>query len=178
MLAFLQRICSLFDSHQIEYMLSGSLALNVYTVPRMTRDIDIVISLKESEIQTFLELFPEDQFYFSLPAIKEAVQNYGMFNIIDFQSSYKLDLIVLKPDNYRQTEFQRRVRSEVLGFGVYLVCPEDLILSKLIWIQELMSDRQMDDLKHLLALKDLDWDYLIGWAQTLQLKTFGLINHA
>lgn len=121
MLAFLQRICSLFDAHQIAYMLSGSLALNVYTVPRMTRDIDIVISLTESEIYSFLEIFPEEKFYFSLPAIKDAVNRHTMFNIIDYQSGYKLDLIVLKPEIYRQTEFQRRMRSNVLGFPVYLV---------------------------------------------------------
>ncbi len=50
----------MLDMHQIGCMLTGSLALNVYAVPCMTRDIDIVISLKESEIHTYLELFPED----------------------------------------------------------------------------------------------------------------------
>lgn len=45
MLQFLQTVCQKLDSENIMYMVSGSLALNAYTVPRMTRDIDIVISL-------------------------------------------------------------------------------------------------------------------------------------
>ena len=45
-LELLKKICKLLESQNIEYMLSGSLALNTYTIPRMTRDIDIIVHLK------------------------------------------------------------------------------------------------------------------------------------
>jgi len=39
----------------INYMVSGSIAANYYTIPRMTRDIDIVIELKQGNIDKFVE---------------------------------------------------------------------------------------------------------------------------
>ena len=41
-------------------MLSGSTALGVYAVPRMTRDIDIVVALEPDDADRFAELFAED----------------------------------------------------------------------------------------------------------------------
>jgi len=176
MLAFLQAICARLEAANIPYMLSGSLALNLYTVPRMTRDIDMVIALKPENTAAFLALFSESQTYISPPAVWEAVRHQHMFNIIDFQTGYKLDFIVLKSEPFRQHEFARRMRSEALGFPVWVVQAEDLILSKLIWIQELMSDRQTEDLKHLLAIESLDQTYIQSWVEALKLQTFGLLN--
>lgn len=178
MLDFLKRVCRIFEHQQLDYMLSGSLALNIYTIPRMTRDIDVVVALEESSLPPFLACFPDDAYYVSPQAALEAVRQHRMFNLIDFASGFKLDLIVLKPEPYRQTEFQRRVRTDILGFPAYVVQPEDLILSKLLWIQELDSERQREDIRQLLTLENLDWEYLRHWASHLQLKTFGLLDHA
>lgn len=177
MLKLLQSVCLKLEQQGIEYMLSGSLALNVYTVPRMTRDIDIVIALTERHLPQFINLFSEETTYFSTPAIQKAVKLPGIFNIIDFNTGYKLDFIVLKSEPFRQTEFARRIRSEALGFPAWIVSIEDLILSKLIWIQTLLSDRQTEDLKHLIAVKNIDWKYVMHWVQELNLKTYGLFAH-
>jgi len=37
----------------IPYMVTGSIAANFYTVPRMIRDIDIVVELSERDIGCF-----------------------------------------------------------------------------------------------------------------------------
>jgi hypothetical protein len=177
MLDFLKRVCQIFEQQQIAYMLSGSLALNIYTVPRMTRDIDIVIALEESGLTDLLACFPGDAYYVSQQAAREAVRQHRMFNIIDYASGFKLDLIVLKPEPYRQTEFQRRIITEILGFSAYVVQPEDLILSKLLWIQELDSERQHSDIRQLLTLENLDREYMRHWAAILKLRTFGYLDH-
>lgn len=101
-----------------------------------------------------------------------------MFNVIDFETGYKLDFIVLKSDPFRQLEFSRRLRSEAFGFPVWLVRAEDLILSKLIWIQTLYSDRQIEDIKHLLAIEALDRNYISQWVNRLELNTFKLLSNA
>ena len=44
----------------IAYMISGSIAANYYTMPRMTRDIDIVIELDSNNIDRFIGLFQND----------------------------------------------------------------------------------------------------------------------
>jgi hypothetical protein len=49
----LKIVCAELENRDIEYMLSGSLAMNIYTIPRLTRDIDIVINLKISDIDNF-----------------------------------------------------------------------------------------------------------------------------
>ena len=45
------------EKRRIEYMVSGSLAMNAYASARMTRDIDIVIQLNIENIDSFSEIF-------------------------------------------------------------------------------------------------------------------------
>ena len=59
---------------------------------------------------------------------------------------------------------------------IYLVSVEDLLLSKLIWIQELQSGVQMEDIKNLSQLETLDWNYINEWIKKLNLQTFNLIE--
>jgi len=47
-LEILRDVCVRLEKAQIEYMLTGSMAMNYYAQPRMTRDIDIVVELEES----------------------------------------------------------------------------------------------------------------------------------
>jgi len=58
---------------QIKYMLSGSVAMNYYAQPRMTRDIDIVIELMLKDVKSIVELFVED-FYIDEDMIYHAIQ--------------------------------------------------------------------------------------------------------
>ena len=44
----------------IPYMISGSIALNYYAQPRLTRDIDIVIALMREDTERVVNLFDED----------------------------------------------------------------------------------------------------------------------
>ena len=42
-LEFMKQIAERLDTAHIRYMLTGSMAMAIYSVPRMTRDIDLVI---------------------------------------------------------------------------------------------------------------------------------------
>ncbi|WP_448519835.1 DUF6036 family nucleotidyltransferase [Rhodoflexus sp.] len=159
---------------EIPYMLSGSIALITYTTPRMTRDIDIVIELMPEHISKFVMAFQQN-YYCHQATVEEEVVRKGMFNIIDYKTGYKVDFIVRKNSEYRIKEFERRQRTNVLGVDVWLVSLEDLILSKLIWIQDLQSDRQKEDIQNLLANDDVDTEYLKFWIHQLKLNTFNLL---
>jgi hypothetical protein len=74
-----------------------------------------------------------------------------MFNIIDHKSGFKADFVVLRNTEFRRTEFNRRTEVNFLGKDIYVVSPEDLLISKLIWIQELQSSLQIEDIKNLKA---------------------------
>jgi hypothetical protein len=97
-----------------------------------------------------------------------------MFNVIDNITGYKAGFIMLKDNEYRQLEFGRRKRNAVLGFDAWIVAVEDLIISKLIWTQELQSNRQLEDIKNLLANPSVDKEYLLFWCKKLKLNTFHL----
>lgn len=48
--------------------------------------------------------------------------------------------------------------------------PEDLILSKICWMKETMSETQMRDVKNLLRAEGLDMDYIEEWRGRLGLE--------
>lgn len=48
--------------------------------------------------------------------------------------------------------------------------PEDLILSKICWMKETMSETQMRDVKNLLRTEGLDMDYIEEWIGRLGLE--------
>jgi hypothetical protein len=156
-------------------MLSGSVAMGVYIVPRATRDFDFVVYLQPKDVDNFVSNFQEG-YYCDADAVKEAVKHHSLFNIIDHSSGYKADFVILKNEDYRQLEFKRRVKMEYFDKTIYLVSVEDLLLSKLIWIQELQSAVQMEDIKNLSQLETLDWIYINEWIKKLNLQTFNLIE--
>lgn len=59
---------------------------------------------------------------------------------------------------------------ENLGFRVYVCSAEDLIIAKLLWIQQLKSDRQIDDIRMLLDIEVLDMNYLKTWCKKITIE--------
>lgn len=152
MLSFFQKITDVLDEYHIPYMLSGSIALGLYTVPRMTRDIDFIIHLEAKNVDDFVNSFKEG-FYCDVDSVKDAMGGaVKMFNIIDHATNYKADFVVLKDDPFRQEEFNRRLKVSYFGKTVYVVSPEDLLISKLIWIQDFQSAVQIEDIKSLVVV--------------------------
>lgn len=166
----LERITKALEQKDIPYMLSGSIALSVYCVPRMTMDIDIVLELPIEKSDEFLAIF-KNGFYVDAKTVMEENRRKGMFNVIDEMSGLKIDFIVRKETEYRKLEFQRKRRDSIAGVDVWLVSPEDLIISKIEWIQVLKSEKQMNDINNLLAIEGLDMEYIKQWCLKLKLDT-------
>jgi hypothetical protein len=145
---------------------TGSVAMNYYAQPRMTRDIDLVVSLDEAQTETFLRLF-EGEYYFDRESVKHAVSRRKMFNLIHYDAVIKIDFVVLKPDAYRQEEFARRKQINIGDFQTWIVSREDLILSKLFWAKDSRSEMQLSDVRNLLG-HDCEMEYLRSRAKTLK----------
>ena len=174
MFDFLRVLIDFFDKQNISYMLSGSVAMSLYTQPRFTRDYDFVVNLKVAHIDDVLKNFGEG-YYINDESVKEAISQKGMFNIIDHKSGYKADFMILKDEPFRQAEFLRQRKMRFLDMTISIVSPEDLLLSKLIWIQDIQSGVQMEDIRSISAVTDLDWNYIKEWIKELNLKTFNLL---
>ena len=55
-LEIVQDVSRKLQSANILYMLTGSMAMNYYAVPRMTRDIDLVVEVLERNIPVIVNL--------------------------------------------------------------------------------------------------------------------------
>lgn len=155
-------------------MLSGSVALGAYTLPRATRDFDFIVNMKEEGSRAFNEYFKVG-YYCDEDSIKEAIRQKGMFNIIDHASGFRAGFVVLKENVFRRNEFERRIKITLFNMEVYIVSAEDLLLSKLIWIQDFQSNLQIEDIKSLIQYKNIDMQYVIYWIEKLRLNTFNII---
>ncbi|MEL6254771.1 MAG: nucleotidyl transferase AbiEii/AbiGii toxin family protein [Bacteroidota bacterium] len=172
----LGRVSSILEKQAIPYMLSGSVALGLYTVARTTRDIDIVVELNKEDVDKFIEGFEE--FFVDEIGIAEEVRRRGMFNLIDKKTAFKIDFIIRSNSEYGQLEFSRRRFLSMGDIEFWVVSLEDLIIAKLRWIQDYQSDRQINDIKSLLLNPSIDWDYLTHWIQKLKLNTFNIFDNA
>lgn len=168
-LAVLRDVVSRLQSAGFDYMLTGSVAMNYYAQPRMTRDIDIVVSLTDADAIRIIETFEKD-YYLSRDAVIDAIHEHKMFNLVHYVSVVKVDVIVRKESAYRRTEFDRRQQIQIGDLVTWIVSKEDLILSKLSWAQDSGSELQLRDVRNLLATGP-DKDYLGEWSRKLGLDS-------
>ena len=154
----------------INYMVSGSIAANYYTIPRMTRDIDVVIELKQGDIDKFVGLF-EGDFYIDRGMVADEVSRQGMFNLIYNRYVIKIDFIVKKSSAYQQAAFSRRKQVLIEQSPIWFVSAEDLVISKLLWAKDSHSEMQLKDVGNLMETVDnLDLKYVGNWVRELGLE--------
>jgi len=150
----------------ISYMLTGSMALVHYAMPRTTADIDIVIEITMDDVKKFIEEFEPD-YYVPHGRIKDAIFSNRMFNILNQKTLIKVDCVVRKTDEFQRQAFSRKRRVNYAGdFEVWIISREDLILSKLNWAKNTRSEMQMRDVANILR-NGYDETYVETWARTL-----------
>ncbi len=157
------------EQGDIAYMLTGSMAMNYYAQPRMTRDIDLVVALTPQDTNTVVRLFTPD-YYVSDEAVRNSIAHESLFNLIHQASIIKVDCIVRKSSLYRQTEFERRQRITIEDFSTWIVTKEDLIISKLWWAKDSHSELQLRDVKNI-AATGCDENYIERWTEVM-----GMLN--
>jgi hypothetical protein len=149
------------DGAGIAYMLTGSMAMNYYAQPRMTRDIDVVVALTPADVGKVVDLFSRD-YYVSEDAVRDSIAAESIFNLIHNESVIKVDCIVQKKTPYRRAEFDRRKQIRIGDFSTWIASKEDLIISKLFWAKDTGSEIQMDDVRNL-AETGCDVAYVENW---------------
>jgi len=166
----LHDVATRLEEASIPYMLTGSMALNYYAEPRMTRDIDLVIDVHGDDVSQLVSAF-QPEYYVPRSTVEKAVQQRSMFNLIHRESVLKIDFILRKATRYREVEFDRRQRVQLGPAEVYVVRKEDLIISKIAWAEDSQSDVQKRDVRNLMAT-DHDEEYLEHWLKELHLYRF------
>jgi hypothetical protein len=171
-----EHLAGILDSLVIAYAVGGSLASSAYGTLRFTQDADIAVAPFAHVAERFYDLV-KDGFYLSNEAIRQALNSQGSFNLIHFETSFKIDIFVLGPGEFDRQLLARRRTARLSDAGrsdLALVSPEDIILLKLRWFQDTggTSERQWDDVLGVLAVQgeSLDFEYLTDSARKLGLE--------
>lgn len=153
------------------YVVTGSYATIHYGEPRSTNDMDIIIDPTQPQLIEFVKGLQHAAMAELEPAL-EAFRRRTMFNVISYETVEKIDFIFLKATGFEQSLFERRRVEVVIGTPLFLVTPEDAIISKLRWARASLSELQLRDVVGTMLVQwdELDWDYLEGWVKQLSLE--------
>jgi hypothetical protein len=166
----LSRVIKVLDDLGIEYMLTGSYASNMQGEPRSSHDVDLVVALTEKEAVKLFHAFPEAEYYLSMDAIREAIRERRMFNLLEMESGNKVDFWILTDEPFDISRFARKRLEESQGTWLKVSTPEDTILAKLEWARKCGgSEKQFNDALRVFELQAslLDLAYLNDWASRL-----------
>jgi predicted nucleotidyltransferase len=157
------------DNTGIPWMVAGSVASSTWGEVRSTQDVDIVVTAGRAELVQLCRSLPEDRWYADVDLAIDAAKRRSMFNIVDLETGWKVDLILKKGRAFSRAEFDRRRRATVDGAEVWLATPEDVILTKLEWARATGSERQIRDAAGIVAVQGtaLDGSWLTHWAGVL-----------
>jgi hypothetical protein len=163
-----------FEQIGIPYAVGGSLASSLHGVMRSTLDVDIVADMRLEHIPALVAALSKE-FYADDEMMKDAIHHRSSFNLIHYETAFKVDVFIRKLRAFDQMQLERRKKSVITTDpeeSVYVVSPEDIILSKLEWYRMggETSDRQWRDILGVLKTRagELDLDYLREWAKELK----------
>ncbi len=157
----------------IPYVIGGSVASSSWGFPRSTNDADVVADIKPEQVAPLVALLNED-FYMDAQAIHEAIRRRGTFNIIHYETVFKVDIFIRKDTPFADAEFAHarpRTLNESSTRLVTMSSPENTVLHKLLWYQMGggISERQWLDVLAVLKVRgpELDQIYMREWAERL-----------
>jgi len=135
------------------YMITGSVASIIYGEPRLTHDIDIVITMPVTLIENFKFLFPANEFYF--PPIKviknEILRNSrGHCNIIHHQSGFKADIYFSGNNDFQHWALSHVRSIDFEGDKIPIAPIEYVIIKKLEFYREGNAQKHLNDISAML----------------------------
>lgn len=167
----LLHLVGLMEEYKIPYLLTGSFAVSYYGFPRATHNIDFVIEIHLAEKNKILKLLKQlgRGFNYDKQSVVKAIEHYRQFAALHFDTGIKVDFWIRKPDQFERNKFKRSRIIKIGNKHIAVVSAEDLILTKLVWCQEIRSERHLRDCVGIIKTQshELDWKYLNLWAKQL-----------
>ncbi len=139
---FYYEILEKLFKHKIKYLVVGGLSVNLYGVPRMTQDIDIIISMEKENIVNLVKMLRDLGYEPRLPVdpsdladtakVNEWIDNRNLkaFGFYHPDAQYKsVDIVLVHPLDF-DTAYSRKTVKKVRDTDIYLVSIDDLIEMK------------------------------------------------
>lgn len=146
----------------IRYIVVGGIAVNLYGIPRMTYDIDLILDLDDKNLKKFLNLLKSWGFKPKVPVDimdfansnkrEDWIKNKNMkaFNLVNSEWAIsEIDVVIDSPVDYEKGH--KRLKHIMLhGVSIPVISIDDLIKMKQI------TERQQDkaDIRYLRKLKN------------------------
>lgn len=148
-------------------MVVGSVAAAIHGYVRTTSDIDIVVEPSPGAVRRFVAALDEESFYADVDVALDAVKRGSQFNVIEFETGWKVDFIVLPDGEFDREQLAHAGHVDLSGVRVGVASVEATIIAKLRWAQQSSSARQREDVDRLVALHrdSLDRALLERWAR-------------
>lgn len=150
----------------VPYMLTGSLASNVWGIARSTADADFVVQSRSLDLRALAERLGPD-FRLDPQVSFETVTGTNRHVVRARGRRFRVELFLLSNDPHDVARFGRRQPVRVLGHEMYLPTAEDVVISKLRWSQQGKRAKDLADARNVIAVQGdrLDWDYLRDWCR-------------
>lgn len=167
--ALLELVSKCLERAGIPYMVTGSFASSMLGMPRTTRDLDVVVDPAPSQVGDLIVAFEPESWYIDPTVVHEAFGRRAMFNLVHLDTGWKVDVVIRKDRPWSREEFSRRSPLRVGETQVMFLSAEDSILSKLEWVRQGGSLRQLEDAGGVLDVQGdaIDFVYLERWAREL-----------
>ena len=98
------------SQNHIPYMVTGAWSVIYYGRPRASHDIDFIVEIKPQETSKVLSALKKlsDDFQFQEIAVKNAIKNKRMFNVMYLPTYLKLDFWLLTSEPFDKSRFARK----------------------------------------------------------------------
>ncbi len=149
-------------SKKVKYLIVGGLAVNLHGIPRVTQDIDIIISMEKENIFNLLELLKDLGYIPRLPVdpknlldpilLNEWINNRNLkaFSFYNKNDNFKeIDIVLVHPLNF-EVAYERRIKKRVEDIEINLIAMDDLITMKM----HAGRNQDLSDVKLLERLKE------------------------
>lgn len=172
----LKVITAQLKKNRVPYMITGAWSAIYYGRPRASHDIDFVVELGRQDLAKVLSIFSplSDDFFIQKEAIKEAVLEKSMFNVIHLPTTLKLDFWILTDEPFDKSRFRRKRKVKILDQPMVMASAEDTILQKLRWYKMGKIEKHLVDAAFVYQIqkKNLDMGYLADWVRKLGLGKY------
>ncbi len=176
---FLRLVLEALEAARVEYLIGGAVASWAWGEPRATMDIDFVVDIPITSVDTLSSELEKRSMHLPAELILETILEEHAdipINAIHAHCGFKADLYPMRAgDALRQAAFQRR---KLVDLGpqigdVYLHSPEDLIIYKLWYFSLGQQNKHLRDISAIvLSLEDdLDYEYIESWTDRMGLST-------
>lgn len=139
----------------LRYVVAGSTASMLYSEPRFTNDLDLVVFLRHEDIRRLSEAFPAPIFYVppeEVIAAEIARPQKGQFNVLHNGTGFKADFYTAGRDDFNAWAFRHARRMEFKGESLSVAPPECVIVRKLEFLREGGSDKHVRDIRAMLMV--------------------------